>query len=213
MNLPAEGHNTTRRAALGALASVPALVILPAMAVASPASSARLADLIAAHQAAMAALPIADKVVDELTDPGHPHFFSRPPAIPERRRHAREHVTQNMEVMFEFETTKLTESMSRWLSPEIGDAARGMLETKRAECLSQIEASYGDYEAAQSVIKEAEKASDKALEAVCAHRCASIDELTIKARYLANNAGGLEPEQCVAFYRSLLPEGEEIDEV
>ena len=62
-------ETTTRRAALGALASVPALAVLPAMAVASPTSTARLADLIAAHEAALVAIQTADKALDELTYP------------------------------------------------------------------------------------------------------------------------------------------------
>jgi hypothetical protein len=46
-----EGHKT-RRAALAALASVPALAMLPIAAIASPTSTARLNDLIAVHRVA-----------------------------------------------------------------------------------------------------------------------------------------------------------------
>ena len=57
-----------------------------------------------------------------------------------------------------------------------------------------------------------EKVCNAALLAVCAHPYASPEELTIKVRYLAGLGLGyiLEPDQSAAFYKSLLPEGEEI---
>jgi len=98
------------------------------------------------------------------------------------------------------------------LSPELGEAARGVVETGRADSLVQIDDAYADYEAAESAVNEAEKACNKALLAVCSHPHASPEELTIKVRYLAGLGLGyiLEPDQSAAFYKSLLPEGEEI---
>jgi hypothetical protein len=67
--------------------------------------------------------------------------------------------------------------------------------------------------AADDAVDEAEKFQHKALEAVCAHRCGSPEELAIKLRYLANWGSGLQEEQSAALYKSLLPEGEEIEAV
>jgi len=75
----------TRRAALGALFSAPALAILPAIAVASPTSSARLADLIAVHHAAVDVAVDAEEARVEA--PGRPLFFSRTRDAPYRRRY------------------------------------------------------------------------------------------------------------------------------
>jgi hypothetical protein len=199
----------TRRAALAALASVPALAILPAMAVASPTSTVQLDELIAAYDAAFVVIQNADDVVDELTDMD-PSFSFLGLETPTFGRGApgREKLTRDADLFFRVEATRI-ESISLW-SPELGEAARAMLETKKAESLAQIEAAYADYDAAEKAVTEAEKACAKALEAVCAHRCASPDELTIKVRWIANTSCPLEPEQCAAFFRSLLPEGEDV---
>jgi hypothetical protein len=97
--------------------------------------------------------------------------------------------------------------MPRWLSPEIGEAARSQLEAKRQDCLAQIEAAFADYEAAERAVRAAEKVRDEALLAVCGHRCASPDELAVKLRHLADGGFCLEEDQSAALYKSLLPEG------
>ena len=88
-------------------------------------------------------------------------------------------------------------------------SARAVLETKRADCLAQIDAAY----ASESAVDEAEEVCGKALVAVCGHRCASPEELTIKLRYLGAWGLGLEEDQCIALYKSLLPEGVGLDAV
>jgi len=120
----------------------------------------------------------------------------------------RERLTKCVEL--DFELTKHT--MSR-LSPELGEAARRELEKGRTDSLAQIDVAYADYEAAKGAVDEAEKVQEKALEAVCAHRCNAVDELAIKLRYLTTWGMGLKEDQCAALCKSLLPEGEEIDEV
>jgi hypothetical protein len=65
----------TRRAALGALAGLPAIALLPA--VASPTSTARLDELIAAYDAAFVVIQNADEDLDELMyPPDAPFIFS-----------------------------------------------------------------------------------------------------------------------------------------
>jgi hypothetical protein len=67
--------------------------------------------------------------------------------------------------------------------------------------------------AADDAVDEAEKVQHKALEDVCGHRCGSHEEFAMKMRYLASWGGGLEEDQAAALYKSLLPEGEDIDAV
>jgi hypothetical protein len=200
----------TRRAALALFGAAPALAVLPAMAMAAPTDTARLDALIAAHEAAVNAVVDADEARVEAPDARFARFsFLGREISPIGAGTHREQLTRYVE--FEFEMTKRT--MSGWLSPELGEAARAMLETKRADCLAQIAAAHADYEKAASAVDEAERVQHKALEAVCAHRCNSVEELTTKLRYLATWGSGLEENQSAALYKSLLPEGKEIDAV
>ena len=203
--IPAEGQKT-RRAALAALASVPALAILPAMAVASPTSTAQLADLIAVHEASWDALRAADAAEDECLCPHDVRvsFLGRELEARGEFGTHREKLTRNMELSF-----RVAESMMipTWLSPELIEAARVQLETKRAECLAEIEAAFAGFEAVERGVRAAEKVRDEAMVAVCGHRCGSADELVIKLRHLDDGGFYLEEEASAALYRSLLPEG------
>jgi hypothetical protein len=185
--------------------------MLPIAAVASPTSTARLADLIAAHEAAVNALRDADNACEELADirESRVSFLGGELSIGDR---ARRQLTQGVELSCQLEINRL-DMISR-LSPELGEAARAMLEKSKADCLAQIEAAYADHDAAASAVREAEKVCHEAVLALCGHRCASPEELAIKLRYLTTDGGaGLEEDQANAFYKSLLPEGEEIGAV
>ena len=198
--------NPSRRAALGALASVPALAILPAIAAASPSSTARLSALIEAHLVAEDALVDADEARMVLADQDVRASFLGRKLHP--LGNTRTELTENIDLLFQSEINKI-DTLLR-LSPELGEPVRAMLETGRTDCLAQIDAAYADHDAAESAVREAEKVCNEALLAVCGHRCASPEEIAIKLRYLAGLGGGLDPDQSVAFYKSLLPEGEDI---
>jgi hypothetical protein len=208
--MPAEAHKT-RRAALALFGAAPALAILPAIAVASPASTARLADLIASHDVALTAMWAADEAAGELADPDFSSvsFLGRPlqRSIDDVEA-TRERLIQETELMCELEIRRI-DTLLR-VSPELGEAALAVLEKGRADCLAQIDDVHADYLAAERAVNEADKVRNEALLAVCGHRCASVDELTIKVRYLASWGRQLLLDQSAAFYRSLLPEGEEI---
>jgi len=110
----------TRRAALalfGAapIALLPALAILPIAAVASPTSSARLADFIAAHEAAVDAVTDAFEASCELTKPGDARVSFLGREISLGADTPRERFTHAVEL--DFEMTKHTVSR---LSPELG---------------------------------------------------------------------------------------------
>lgn len=119
---------TTRRAALGALASLPALAI-PAVAIAAPTSSARLADLIAAHDAAFDAIQAADAAVDELPYPPDVSvsFLGRELSARGEIGTHREKLTSDMELNFEVAMSMM---MPKWWSPELCEAARGQTGSK-----------------------------------------------------------------------------------
>lgn len=201
--MPVEGHKT-RRAALGALASLPALALLPTAAMAAPTSTDRLTDLIAVHDAALAAIQTVDKALDELTYPpdASVSFLEqeiRPIGGPGTLRGR---LTRSVDLNFRMAVHTIS-----MLSSEIGEAARVQLEAKRADSLAQIAAAYADYDEAERAVRKAEKVRDEALLAVCGHRCASPDELAIKLRHLAGGGFCLEEDASNALYKSLLPEG------
>lgn len=194
--MPAESHKS-RRSALTLLVAAPALAILPAAAVASPTSTARLADLIAVHYAAVDAAVDAD----EARHPVNVSFLGRELSTIGTTRMQ---LIEDIDFTFQREMGSLRTLLR--VSPELGEAARGIVERGKADCLAQIAAA----DAAKSAADEAEKVCIKALEAVCAHRCASVEELTTKVRYLATWGMELVPDQSAALYKSLLPEGVEI---
>jgi hypothetical protein len=172
--------------------------MLPIAAVASPTSTARLADLIAVHRVAQDAA--VDAEASELTEPTDVRvFFLGREERPIGLGTLRERLTRGVELGFAM--TKHT--MSGWLSPELGEAALRDLEKGRADSLAQIEDAYANYEAAKGTVDEAEKVQEEAFLAVCAHRCASTQELTIKVRYLANRDCWLEPDQSVGLSQIL----------
>jgi hypothetical protein len=168
---------TIRRAALGALASVPALAILPAVAIASPTSTARLADLIAAHRAAEDAVVDADEAASERADPDvRVSFLGRELSGDKTRLEWMEHI----DFLFQREMWGLATLLR--VSPELGEAARGIIEKGKADCLAQIDEAHTDWDAADKAVGDADKVQNEALLAVCAHRCNSVEELTIKVR-------------------------------
>jgi hypothetical protein len=140
----------SRRAALDALAGLPALAILPAAA--SP-STTRLSALIEAHRAAWASFARATEAL-EAAEPD-----------PDRRvsylgrelcaigHSSREDLISEMEVVFQFELKKL--STLSGLSPEMGKAACGALETGRAAYLAQLDEVFAGHMAAEEVWRAA----------------------------------------------------------
>ena len=196
----------SRRAALGALAGLPALAILPAAA--SP-STTRLSALIEAHRAAWAPFARATEALEAAEpDPDiRVSYLGR--ELCAIGHSSREDLISEMEVVFQFEVKKLSTLSS--LSPEMGKAACGALETGRAAYLAQLDEVFAGHMAAEKVWQAALAAEEGAILAICEHRCASMEEVATKVRYLADLDFMLEPNQSSAFFASFLPEGEEVE--
>jgi hypothetical protein len=195
-----------RRAALGALAaSIPALAILPAAA--SPPPTTALANLIEEHRAAWAAF---GRLVDalEAAEPDKsilvPCLAREPIAVGS----SREGLINVIEDNFESEVRKLNRLLE--LSPELGAAACDRLAQERDACRARLEEVFADYRVVEDAYDNAGDAEDDALMAICAHRCASLEEAAIRARYLTSNTIDLQTRHIDALFASFLPEGRTI---
>jgi hypothetical protein len=195
----------TRRAALSALASVPALAILPAAA--SPPSTTALANLIEEHRAAWAAFGRLVEALEAAEPDGSilvPCLASEPIAVKGQRR---EGLINIIEDNFKSEAKKLRRLTE--LSPELGGAALERLEGARDACRARLEEVFADYRVVEDTYDNAGDAEDDALMAICAHRCASLEEAAIRARYLTSNTIDLQTQHIDALFASFLPEGED----
>jgi hypothetical protein len=203
--MPAEGHKS-RRAALALFGSAPALAILPAAA--SP-STATLTALIEARREAWAAFGLAVDAL-EAAEPDKsvlvPCLAREPTAVEARTR---KELINLIEENFEFEVEKLNLLLE--MSPELGAASRDRLAKKRDACRARLDEVFAAHMAAEEPWQETSDADEDALMAICAHRCATMEEAAIKVRYLAGLDTQLEPDQSKAFFASFLPEEEEIE--
>jgi hypothetical protein len=86
------------------------------------------------------------------------------------------------------------------LSPELGERGRAVLETRKAACLARLDEVFADHMVAEEAWQETCNADEDALMAICAHRCASMEELATKVRYLAGLDSQLEPDQSKTFF-------------
>jgi len=117
---------------------------------------------------------------------------------------------EEMELGFQFELVRLS-TISK-LSPELGEAARGALETERAAYLARIDDVFAGHAAAKRTYIEAVNGAEGAVTAICASRCAATKEVAIKLRYLMSGPveDDIESGAIEALLASFLPEGEEI---
>ena len=97
------------------------------------------------------------------------------------------------------------------LCPELGERGRAVLETKSCLGLARLDEVFAAHMAAEEAWQETCDADEDALMAICAHRCATMEEAAIKVRYLAGLDSQLEPDQSKTFFASFLPEEEEIE--
>jgi hypothetical protein len=167
----------SRRAALGALASVPALAILP-VAASSP-STTQLSALIEAHRAARAIFSNATEALEAAEPNPDIRVYYLGSELCAIGHSSRETLISEMEAVFQFELKKL--SMLSRLSPEIGKAARGELERGRAVYIARIDEIFAGHVAVEKVWQAALDAEEEAILAICEHRCVSIEEIAIKA--------------------------------
>jgi hypothetical protein len=121
------------------------------------------------------------------------------------RRNRTDDLFNVIEENFESEAKKLRRLTE--LSPELGAAARDRLAQERDACRGRLEEVFADYRVVEDAYEDASDAEDDALMAICAHRCASMEELATKVRYLAGLDSQLEPDQVKTFFASFLPEG------
>jgi hypothetical protein len=192
-----------RRAAFGALASVPALAVLPA--IARPPSATQLSALIAAHRAARAAFC---ETVDalEATEPGEETVipgFGGAASYPARQR--KSDTAEEIDRDFAAELKK-TATISG-LSPELGKQALAVLEARKAFCLARLEEAFADHAIAETAYDSANGVEDEALMAICEHHCSSLEEAAIRAKYLVDSRVDLQTEHIDALLASFLPEG------
>jgi hypothetical protein len=190
-----------RRAALGALTSIPALAVLPVMA---PASTTQISALIETHRAAYAAFcatidPLEAAEPDKETPV--PGFGDKSYCAGDRY----DDIVAHIDHAYAAELEK-TAAISA-LSPEIGRQARALLEARKAFCLSRLDEVFADHAIAEATWNGAREAEDDAIMAICEHRCSSLEEAAIRARYLASPTIDLQTEHVDALLASFLPEG------
>jgi hypothetical protein len=179
--MPAEGHKT-RRAALALFAGAPALAILPG---AASIPTATLADLIEAHRGASAAFCEAIDAL-EAAEPDKETVIPGIGAPIPVKSHRYEELQAYVEDDFAEELEK-TATISA-LSPALGEQARAVLEARKADCLARLDEAFTGYAIAETAYNAASAAEDDAVTAICAHRCATLEEVAIKSISLAGFA-------------------------
>jgi hypothetical protein len=201
----------SRRAALGALAGLPALAILPAAA--SPSSMPQLSALIEAHRKARATFCAAIDPL-EAAEPDEetviPGFGGS--SYPARQR--KDDIAEEIERDFAAELKK-TATISA-LSPALGEQARAVLEARKAFCLARLDEAFAGYAIAEAAYNDASAAEDDAVTAICAHRCATLEEVAIKCQYLLRDSpikDEIQTEHYDALLGSFLSEAEGLADV
>jgi hypothetical protein len=198
----------SRRAALSALASVPAFA-LPASALAF-AAPPTLSALIEKHRVtrdaceralrtAAAAEPPDDALVEGF---GGVHYSLALGSA---------EITKAIEKEFAWLTWPL-DTVSR-RAPELARATRAVMDAEKEAALGRLAEAFAVRNAAFHACDEAEENKVDALTAVCAHRCATSGELAAKARYLASWRDELSGAPLEALFASLLPDGEGLTEI
>jgi hypothetical protein len=104
------------------------------------------------------------------------------------------------------EELKKTATISA-LSPELGEQARAVLEARKTFCLARLEEAFADHSLAETAYHSASGAEDEAMMAICEHRCSSLEEAAILAKYLVDSRVDLQTEHIDALFASFLPEG------
>src|SRR5271154_849210 len=150
-----------RRVAHGALASVPALAILPAAA--GPPSAPQLSALIEAHRAARAAFCEAIDAL-EAAEPDKETVIPGIDAPYPVKSHRYEDLKAYIEDDFAEELEK-TATISA-LSPALGEQARAVLEARKAFCLARLDEVFADHARAETAYNSASNAEDEALMAI-----------------------------------------------
>jgi hypothetical protein len=200
-----------RRAALGALVSVPALAVLPAAA--GPPSTPQLSALIEAHRAARAAFCEA---IDAL-EAAEPDNETRIPGFGDKFYRAGDRyddIVAHIDHDHAKEIGK-TATISA-LSPALGEQARAVLEARKAFCLARLDEAFAGYAIAEAAYNSASAAEDDAVTAICAHRCATLEEVAIKCRYLLRDSpikDEIQTEHYDALLGSFLSEAEGLADV
>jgi hypothetical protein len=202
--------NPSRRAALDALASIPALAILPAAA--SPPST-RLSALIETHRAAYVAFCATIDPL-EAAEPGEetviPGFGDKSYRAGDRYDDIVAHIDHD----YAKEIGK-TATISA-LSPALGERARAVLEARKAFCLARLDEAFAGYAIAETAYNAASAAEDDAVTAICAHRCATLEEVAIKCQYLLRDSpikDEIQTEHYDALLGSFLSEAEGLADV
>lgn len=96
------------------------------------------------------------------------------------------------------------------LSPALGEQARAVLEARKAFCLARLD-EVAAHSVAEAVYNAASAAEDDAIIAICAHRCATLEEIAIKCQYLLRDSpikNEIQMEHYEAFLGSFLSEAE-----
>jgi hypothetical protein len=199
---------TTRRAALASFASAGALIVPTVAVMAAPVSTTQLLSLIEVHRVAREAFDASlDADAVEASDPdgrtliptlGGAHYSAD-------QGHA--NISDRIERDFAAGSAGMA-TLSK-LSPALWEEVRTMLEAKKALCLARLNEVFADHLAAEAASLTYSRAEDDAVVAICAHRCATMEEAAIKFQYLRDwpAADELQPDQIEALLGSFLPEG------
>jgi hypothetical protein len=200
-----------RRAALGAFAGASALAILPAAA--GTASTPQLSALIEAHRKARAAFCQAIDVLEA----AEPNKETRIPGFGDKFYRAGDRY-DDIVAHIDHDCAKeigKTATISA-LSPALGEQARAVLEARKTFCLARLDEAFADHAIAESAYNAASAAEDDAVTAICAHRCATLEEVAIKCRYLLRDSpikDEIQTEHYDALFGSFLSEAEGLDDV
>jgi hypothetical protein len=183
----------------------PALAVFPAV---PSIPTTALADLIEAHRAAYAAFCAA---IDPL-EAAEPDKETLVPGFGDKCYRAGDRyddIVAHIEYDFDAELKKLTTLSA--LSPALAEQARTLLEARKAFCLARLDEVFADHSAAEVAYNDASSAEDEALMAICEHRCASLEEAAVRAKYLVDSGVDLQTEHNDALFASFLPEEVELD--
>ena len=84
------------------------------------------------------------------------------------------------------------------------------------DCLARPDEAFADHSVAEAVYNATRAAEEDAVNAICAHRCATAEETAIKLRYLLRDTpikDEIQIDQYQILVASFLPEGEGLADV
>ena len=165
-----------------------------------------LADLIEAHRGARAAFCEARDAGSRRARRGNPSGYRRPISVKSHRHEDRKPTSKTISLR----SSKNGDGFG--VVSRAGEQAQAVLEARKAFCLARLDEVFAGYAIAETAYNAASAAEDDAVTAICASRCATLEEVAVKCQICLRGTikDEIQTEHYDALLGSFLSEAEDI---